>query len=616
MTNKRIKTGIQYRAIELNKSAINVDARTVEVAFSSEMPVERYYGTEILDHSPSSIDLTRLRDGAALLVNHDPGDHVGVVENAVIGTDRVGRAIVRFGRSVRAEEVFNDVVDGIRRHISVGYLVDSFIEDVKAGTFRAMKWQPYEITFASIPADISVGVGRTNDENLEHFAEVEQINVELNTPKIEIIEERRMDGQNIESAKRDAAQAATGQILEMLEIGSQYRHLGGEELAHQFARDGKTKEALRIALLERSETRHKPNAAMAEIGMTEKEAKSFSFCRAIEACANKKWDKAGFEREASRAVADMLGKDPSGFFVPMEVQRRDMTVGTATAGGNLVATNLVATSFIEMFRNKLSVVAAGAQMLTGLSDSIAIPRQYGGATAYWVAESGAPTSSQQAVDQVTMTPKTAGGFTDISRKLLKQSSLDVELFVRNDLSKVLALAVDLAGLNGTGSSNQPRGVLQTSGIGAEAGGTNGAAPTWANIVNLESLVANVNADVGKLGYLTNTKVRGKLKQTSKVSGQNGFVWGDGDMPVNGYNVQVSNQMPSNLTKGTASGICSGIVFGNWEDLILGMWGALDVNVDDKTFSTSGTLRVVVLQDMDVAVRHAASFAAMLDALTT
>jgi HK97 family phage major capsid protein len=252
-------------------------------------------------------------------------------------------------------------------------------------------------------------------------------------------------------------------------------------------------------------------------------------------------------------------------------------------------------------------------MLTGLVGNIAIPRQTGGATAYWVAESGAPTESAQAFDQVTMSPKTVGAFSDISRKLLLQSSIDIESFVRRDLATVLGLAIDLAGINGSGASNQPTGVLNVSGIGSVAGGTNGLAPTFAHIVELETDVAVANADIGSLGYMTNAAVRGKLKTTEKASSTGQFVWEGGEL--NGYRAKVSNQVPSNLTKGTSSGVCSAIIFGNWADLIIGMWGGLDLMVDPYTGSTAGTVRVVALQDVDVAVRHAESFSAMKDALT-
>jgi len=245
---------------------------------------------------------------------------------------------------------------------------------------------------------------------------------------------------------------------------------------------------------------------------------------------------------------------------------------------------------------------------------VAIPKQSGAATAYWVAENNAPTESQQTLAQVTLSPKTVGAFTDISRRLTLQASVDVEAMVQRDLAAVLGLAIQQAAINGSGSSNQPSGLL-TLITPSVIGGANGAAPTWAHIVKLESDVAVANALVDDMAYLTNAAVRGKLKTTSKVSGQNGFIWENGDTPVNGYRAAVTNAVPSNLTKGTGTNL-SAIIFGNFRDLVIGMWGGLDLMVDPYTGSTAGTVRVVALQDVDVAVRYTESFATMVDALTT
>jgi len=288
----------------------------------------------------------------------------------------------------------------------------------------------------------------------------------------------------------------------------------------------------RIARLEESERRTAQMAASdgagaarrspgsdPSIGMSQQDVRNYSLVRAIRAAVNGDWRGAELEREASEAVAQRFGRDPQGFFVPYDWQTRDLVVGTPTAGGNLVATDMLAQSFIEMLRNKMVVRQAGSTMLTGLVGDVAIPRQTGGATAYWVGESGGPTESQQTVDQVALTPHCVGAYTDMSRKLLKQSSVDVEMFVRNDLAAIVALAIDYAALHGNDSTdaNQPDGVANTSGIGSVAGGTDGAAPTWANIVKLETEVAQDNGDVGKLAYITNAKVRGKLKETMRVS---------------------------------------------------------------------------------------------------
>ena len=605
---KQIKPGSRVtRALTFDRAAINEESRTVELAFASETPYERYWGVEILDLSAPSVRLGRLTAGGPLLMDHDSRDHVGVIESVQIGADRGGRAVVRFGKSARAEEVFQDVKDGIRQNVSVGYMIHKAVlveQNEEQDTYRVTDWEPFEVSLTSVAADVSVGIGRAAD-------------AESPIEFIPLQEKQIMSDINVEEVRAEAVKSEQKRTQEIIAMGEQFKAYGADGVAAECLRNGKSVEETRAAIMTKIGTRALPSA---DIGMTQEEARSFSFVRAIQAAVlikdgkfSQARDIGGFELDASDAVAKKMGRESRGFFVPNEVQKRDLLVGTPTAGGNTVATDLLASSFIDLLRNKMAVTGLGAKFLTGLVGQIAIPRQTAGATAYWVAENGAPTESQQAFDQVTMTPKTLGAFTDITRKLLLQSSIDVEGLVRNDLATVIAMAIDLAAINGSGASNQPTGILNTAGIGSVAGGTNGLIPTWGNLVDLESQVAVANADLGALGYLTNAKVRGKLKQVSKVSGQNGFIWEDGT--VNGYATGVSNQVPSNLTKGTASGICSAILFGNFADLIIGQWGNLDIMVDPYTGSTAGTVRVVALQDVDVAVRHAESFAAMKDALT-
>lgn len=368
------------------------------------------------------------------------------------------------------------------------------------------------------------------------------------------------------------------------------------------------------AAMQASAGRALPAAA---IGMTQREVQQYSLIRAINASAKNDWRGAELEKEASDAVAKSLGREARGFFVPFEwqMERRDMTT-TDAAGGYTIATNLLAQSFIELLRNRMVVRAAGATVLSGLVGDVAIPKQTGGATAYWVAENVAPTESTPATGQVTLAPKTVGAYVDISRKLLKQSSLDIEAFVRNDLASTLALAIDAAALHGSGAGSEPTGIAAVSGIGSVVGGAQGAAPDWADIIDLETAVAQDNADIGRVAYMTNAKVRGKLKQTAKVGSTDSVrIWSeDNQAPLNGYPAWVTNQVSSTLTKGTVT-TCSAIFFGNWADLIIGTWGTLDLMADPYTASTTGAVRVVALQDVDIAVRHEESFAAMLDALT-
>ena len=379
------------------------------------------------------------------------------------------------------------------------------------------------------------------------------------------------------------------------------------------------------------------------LGMGQRDIERYSFTRALLAQASRNWRGAELEREASEATAKALGLQAQGFFVPVDELasrslarvltprgwqyqplRADMTKSPATAGGNLIATDLLAASFIELLRNRMMVQAAGATILGDLVGDVAIPKQTGGATAYWVADNTDITAeSTPTIGQVSLTPKTVGAYTDISRKLLKQASLDVENFVRGDLSAVLARAIDLAAIHGAGGGTEPTGILATSGIGtifaggaaADTDNANGAAPVWADLINLESEVAVDNADIGTLAYMTNARMRGKLKQTAKFSGTDSVtIWANGDNQLNGYMAHITNQVSSALTKGAGTGL-SALIFGNWADLLMGMWGTLDILADPYTGDVAGRVRVIALQDVDIAVRHAESFAAGDDFVT-
>ena len=614
---RNLQDGKAVRSLQLERGAINEEARTVTLAFASETPVERWWGTEILDCTASAIRQARLRAGANLLCDHNTRDVVGVVESVEIGTDKVARAVVRFGKSVRAEEVWQDVKDGIRRNVSVGYLIHrAVLAEERDGqeTYRITDWEPYEISLLSVPADMSVGVGRGLGASGAEPAPAAAASATPSPTK----ETRTMDPQATGGAGNAAPVQPTqlAQRNHAVEISALAKDIkGGPELAMSAIQRGLTVEQFQGEMIRHLSTQPKPTA---DIGMTDKEVRGFSIVRALHALANpldaNARSAAAFEFEASAAAAQKMGKQARGLMLPYDVVRAsDLVKGTATKGGNLVATELLSGSFIDLLRNAMVINSMGAVTLSGLVGDIAIPKQTGAATAYWVAEDGSPNQSGQTIGQVLMSPKTVGAFTDISRKLLLQSSIDVEGMVQNDLATVLGLAIQQAGL--VHAADRPKGILGGHvATPTVVGGTNGAAPNWEHVVGLETAVSVANADVGTLAYLTNAKVRGKLKTTSKVSGQNGFIWENGDTPLNGYRCAITNALPSNLTKGTANN-CSAAIFGNWADLVIGMWGSLDLTVDTTTLGTSGAVRVIALQDVDIAVRNTESFATFADILT-
>jgi HK97 family phage major capsid protein len=320
------------------------------------------------------------------------------------------------------------------------------------------------------------------------------------------------------------------------------------------------------------------------------------------------------QNEARSAGISLAGN----FHVPacvLAAGRRDMSVtggSNGDAGGTLVPD--IQGAFIDLLYAKLVMRNLGAQFLTGLTGNIPMPKFVSGTTVANKPENTAASESNPTTGVVTLSPKRATTYAEISKQLLIQGNPSAEMMVRNDLTTALALLLESRAISGTGADDQPTGILATNGIGSIAGGTHGAAPTWANIVGLETEVAIDNADIGSLGYLTNTKVRGKLKTTSKVSGQNGFIWAEGSTPLNGYRAEVTNQVPSNLEKGDAT-TCSAIIFGNFADLIIATWGGIDIMANPYIKDIEGLVRITLNAYHDNAVRRPESFAAMKDALT-
>ena len=574
----------RYKRSELT-TFDEVEERTYEFPFSSEFPVARYFGNEILSHEASAADLSRLNDGAPLLFNHNPERVIGVVERAYIdGNKRRGYARVRFSRNAFAQEILGDVKDGVLRNVSFGYSIDK-MEERGSGDYVATAWSPYEISVVSIPADNTVGIGRSL---------VPTPDAALAAPSPDPLPPMENTAPDLAVVRAEAVEAERTRISSINALCTKHRMA---DLGQQLVESGRSIDEARAAVLDKLNVPQETvNMSAAEIGLSAQESRRFSFLRAINYLANptdrSAREAAAFEIEASDAAAAKLGRQSRGITIPQDVLRRDLNVGTASAGGNLVATDLDAGSFIDLLRNASALDQAGATVLTGLTGNVAIPRQSGAGTAYWVAESGAPTESQQTVDQVSLTPKTVAAFTDYSRRLMLQSSIDVENMIRTDLATVLALKIDLAGLYGTGSNSEPLGLKLTTGIATEDFSAD--APTFAEVVAMESDVATANALMGSPVYLMNAAMRGNLKTTKKDAGSGIFLMEGTE--VNGYRGVLSNQVAS-----------GDLWFGNFADLIIGYFSGLDLMVDPYTHSTSGTVRVVAMQDVDIAVRHPESF---------
>ena len=613
VANKEFKSKKFYRTATIEKKYLDEENRSIELSFSSETPYERSFGMEIIDHD--KMDLSFLDSGnAPFLADHDPIKVIGIVEKVNVANAR-GRAVVRFGKNDLAQEIFQDIKDGIRPNISFGYEVLS-MEKVKTKDDSddgkpsyKVATLPLEISSVSIPADQTVGVNRSkeikNDDNNN------------NQSNIKVTNTMEKENNNVVAPKVDTEKtielARKGEQDRVREIYAVAEKHNQKSLADQSIKNGLSVAEFKGVILEK--IGNQPIATRNDsVGLSAKEKRNYSIAKGVQAMVSGNWEGAELEREASDEIAKRSGKNARGIFVPSDANfyTRDLTQGTATAGGHTVATDMLTGSYVEALRNKSMVRNAGATVLSGLVGDCAIPAQNATTTAHWVAENGAPTEGAPTYRQITMNPKTISAYVDVSRHLMHQSSLAIESILRKDLIDGLASAVDLGALAGTGSSNQPTGVLGTTGIGSVAIGTNGGAGTWAKIVDAWKEVAKDNADIGALSWFTTPTQVARFMQAVKVASTDSRMIMETQDNLMGYNVNVTNQMPDTLTKGTSSGDCSALLFGNFNDLIIGEWGNLDLAVDPYSLSTIGATRITSFYDIDIAVRHAESFSAIQD----
>jgi HK97 family phage major capsid protein len=308
------------------------------------------------------------------------------------------------------------------------------------------------------------------------------------------------------------------------------------------------------------------------------------------------------DRRMSAAFASRMG-----------VERRDLT--TTTGAGAVMTVTLP--TMIELLRNLSLMNSLGAKTLSDMVGNFNIPRQTGAATAYWInPESATTTASNQTIDAVAYTPKTIGAQTVYSRSFLNQTSVDAEMFVREDHTLTLAIGLDRAGLAGSGSGAEPTGILNDANANVVPIGTNGGAPTWAIVAALEQGVDLANALNGSLHYVTSPSGRYKLKTTVKDSNTAAkYLWNEDFNTVNGYPAWSTNQVPQTLTKGSGTGLTA-LIYGNFMQLVYALWGGMDTIVNPYTGSASGAVQITLLQDADVHCRHDKAFSVCKDLLPT
>jgi len=580
------------------------DGDRVPVVLSTEYPVERGDYVEVLAHDAEAhVDLTRAP--LPLLTLHDHRKlPVGVIEDVRLDVaERRLRGFVRFASTPEAQALSQQVREGTLRWVSIGYTVLREVGRIGGRVVR-FAFQPHEASLVAVPADPGAQFFRSQHQ-----------------PRIQMSDQQQPAGgagRNIEAER----------VKEIVALGKGYaRYLQPNDVADACER-GVTAEQFRETIMTRMETRH-TDTRVAHIGMTPREVERYSFGRAIVASILGDWSKAGLEREASQAAARAWGMTPEGFFVPGEVWgslngRRDFNVGTATEAGNLVATDLRGDLFVDALRAQLVLAQMGAKVLPGLQGNVDVPRKATPGTLGMLTEIGSASETAPVTAKLSLTPKRVGAFTEYSKQALIQSALGLEGLIRDDLVSGAAVLLEYQMINGSGTAPNILGIRNTSGIGTVVGGTNGATLAWSHITDLEAACANANASPGALaGYVANTKTRAKAKNVQKGTSL-GFIIDDtvragpdGSVVLNTYRAMFSNNLPSNLTKGTSSTVCSAALFSSdWSQLVIGFWGGPDVTVDPYSLAATGQVRITLSQFADAGVRQPGAFAKIDDLLTT
>lgn len=610
--------------------------REIEISISSEEPYRRAASAgapylEILGHGADEVDLSRLNSGTApLLKDHvnKLDSQIGQVRRAWVASGKL-RALVRFSQTPAADEILARVRAGDVTCVSVGYEISRAVKSGKSedGTpiIRVTGWQPKEASFVAVPADASVGYGRALDGSagIEVAANSEtpagqpaqteiagqpaqsanpanpagdpskEDSMDKETPAI--------DAQASDSAVTAALTAERSRAAAIDKIGGQFNL--GADMIRAAVEAGTSVDAFRAQVMDHiaGEQGEAARRRSANIGMTAQEIDQFSIMRAVRFLTNptkENRERAAFEIDASNAAAKALRRDPEGLMVPPDVLMsrgfaRAQNVADPAAGGNLVAQDYRAGSFIDLLRKRLVLSEAGAQTLTGLVGDVDIPKRLSGSGHYWVAEGEDVTDSESGFGLVSMSPHTVGIAVPMTRRMMQQGSPDIEALARFDMIQRAAAAIESAVL-----SDAAAGGAAPLSLGAqlEAGKVAfaGAVPTFGEMVDLETKVAVEDADFGSLAYIYGAALSGKLKQSFVTDGVAERIEQGGE--VNGYRRLRSNH----VANGRA-------YFGNWSDLLIGFWSGLDLTVDTATLAKSGGVVLRAFQDVDFALRHKASF---------
>lgn len=612
---KKIKLGNLAKSFSVEENSIDVENRRVKFALSSEEPYERYFGIEILGHNTDEVDLSRLQTGAPWLAEHDSTKQIGIIEEVSLDKDKVLRVLVRFSKNPLATEYFNDIVDGIRTKVSVGYQI---MEMEKVGEqrndetgevtdiYRVTKWMPYEGSSVSIPADNSVGIGRNLEEKeLTIFIKSEE---EDDSPADEDQEEEDKEKsaveeeiKNVEEKIFDINNSTSDNILnnnnkkdnnnkmnEHLKLGRLY---GDLDLAVKFIEEGKSVDELKDAFLAKKFSGASIVSMTSADAGESKERKQFNLSAYL---VEQMEGKSGEHTARAKELANGKEGKSGGFILPrsifVEQAKKDYVVGTPANGGNLAPNTFHADPFDALWNNSVVLPSVTIYPSGVGSSSHEYPIITGKHTFQYVGENEAAATSNATVDKIKFTPKYFSGATTISRQLLKESAIrNTQSWVITQMLKAWDEYRDNILLNGDGASGHITGLSNLAGVNViTTGGTVGGLD-YKKVVEMETLINFQNANKGKRVYLTNSKVEGYLKTTPQMNNSIAMpILMNGQM--NGITTNTSNQIALNT-----------LMLVNGEHVHYMEWDGYEVFVNP--YKDGGLTKIELFAQFDMQVSH-------------
>lgn len=623
------------------KDAPESDPDLYEVVVSTDDPIRRYdwwegrFFFEVLGHEKDEIDLRYFENNATVLEEHR-GVPIGVVRKAWIADGQL-RALISFSKvEPRGIIVEGKVREGTVNHTSVGYDIERYErikQDKEAGdTYRASRWMPMEVSAVGIPADLGAGFNRGMEHGPEAVVPVDGREAEeevLVKKKVRneagaIIEVEESDPRPAVDASTEDHQRRIGGVLELCEA-----HKVPMAQARSYIERGLDAKAVGLEILSAMRTEPTPQPVSDPLdGLNKRDRGRYLYSRAILGAINeregKKFD--GLEREVHDALNKRLDstiKRRGGIFIPIDLrtdeqrmiaeERRMATrvLDTKTPGKGAETIFEQPGELIEILRQASVLARLGARFLTGLTAPVAFPKHTGRLTANWVAENPGVdvAESDLGYGLVNLVPKTIQATTGYDRQFLVQSTLDAESEIKSELGIEHGLLLDRSGLHGEGAANEPTGIYKAPDVNVRAVG---GIPDYADVVDSIGSVADDNALAGNLAWVTTPLMAAKLKQipehdtlaVAKWLWEGTFL--DGNMA--GYRAFASNQVSKTMTGSEDTGGAEhGAIFGNWNELLVGLFAGVEIIVDPFAKKKQGLIEVTSFQMADIALRHGESF---------